>query len=245
MGIIKSSDFRDGLTPDLQEVFERVSSLECIKGLYLCGGTAQSIQMKHRLSEDLDFELLGTRQDRPELDFNGIIEEVKSVFSDARTEILGDDHFLMHIMDQKVKLSFFRPENPVKCINNGFRYNNLVTPSKQDLLGMKLYTICVRSRTRDFYDIYCLLKDGCSLSGGISFASYLSRRNFKSKDMIAKLFATQLYPMNDEFLKLRPRIDVTPEQMKVFFGKVLEHEAEERNAVKKEPAQNKNNGPHI
>ncbi len=35
--------------------------MEAIKNLYLCGGTAQSLQMKHRKSEDLDFELLGTR----------------------------------------------------------------------------------------------------------------------------------------------------------------------------------------
>lgn len=40
----------DGLTPELNEIFEQVSYLECIKGLYLCGGTAQSIQMGHRLS---------------------------------------------------------------------------------------------------------------------------------------------------------------------------------------------------
>ncbi len=245
MGIINGSDFRDGLTSGLQEVFECVSSLECIKGLYLCGGTAQSLQMNHRLSEDLDFELLGTRRDRPELDFNGIIEEVKSVFPDARTEILGEDHFLMYITDRKVKLSFFRPENPVKCINIGFRYNNLVAPSKQDLLGMKLYTICVRSRTRDFYDIFCLLKDGCSLTEGISYASYLSRHGFKSKDMIAKLLTQQMYPMNDEFTKLCPRIDITPEQMKGFFGMVLERETKARNIARTEGILKKDKGPHI
>jgi hypothetical protein len=46
-----------GLTAATEEVFEQVSQLECIKGLFLCGGTGQSLQVNHRLSEDLDFEL--------------------------------------------------------------------------------------------------------------------------------------------------------------------------------------------
>lgn len=37
-----------GLTPATQEVFEKVSNLECIKGLFLCGGTAQALQMDHQ-----------------------------------------------------------------------------------------------------------------------------------------------------------------------------------------------------
>ena len=52
-----------GLTPATQEVFEQVSQLNCIKDLFLCGGTGQSLQMNHRLSEDLDFELIGLRRD--------------------------------------------------------------------------------------------------------------------------------------------------------------------------------------
>ena len=67
-----------GLTPSTKEVFETVSKLECIKNLILCGGTGISIQLNHRLSEDLDFELIGTRKERPQLDFGGIIREIKT-----------------------------------------------------------------------------------------------------------------------------------------------------------------------
>ncbi len=75
-----------GLTSATQEVFEQVSGLECIKDLFLCGGTGQSLQMDHRLSEDLDFELLGIRKNRPVLDFNGILGEIKQAFPDAKIE---------------------------------------------------------------------------------------------------------------------------------------------------------------
>lgn len=80
-----------GLTPATQEVFEQVSQLDCIKDLFLCGGTGQSLQMDHRLSEDLDFELLRLKKDGLGLDFGAIIGEIKSVFPDAREEILGED----------------------------------------------------------------------------------------------------------------------------------------------------------
>jgi len=214
----------NGLTDSLKNVFESVSRLDCIKGLFLCGGTAQSIQMNHRLSEDLDFELIGIRRERPELDFEKVIKELQQVFPGAKVEILGEDHFQVFVGDRKSKLSFYRPDNPVKYIHEGFTYNNIVTPSLQDLLGMKLYTICLRTRTRDFYDIYCLLENGCSLKEGISYASYLSRHSFKSKDMLSKLLAPKLYPINDEFLKLQPRKQITSEQMLERFRAAIQEE---------------------
>ena len=212
--IVPNKKIPYGLTQETAQVFLAISQLKCIKGLYLCGGTAQSIQMNHRLSEDLDFELIDTRKDRPELDFTGIIGEVKAVFPDAKTEILGQDYFCIYINENKVKLSFFKPENPVKHIHEGYRFNNIVTPSLQDLLGMKLFTICTRNVTRDYYDIYCLLKQGYNLVEGISYASYLSRHSFKSKHILTKLITSELYPINPDFLKMQPRQNVTAEEIK-------------------------------
>lgn len=220
----------EGLTPATAEVFLSVSKLDCIKGLYLCGGTSQSIQMNHRLSEDLDFELIGTKRERPELDFGKIISETSYVFQDARPEILGDDQLDIFINRGQVKLSFFKPENPVKYIHEGYRLNNLVTVSLQDLLGMKLFTICKRSKTRDFYDIFCLLKQGTNLTEGISYASYLSRHAYKSKDMLTKLITPQLYPFNEDFLKMSPKIDTSPEEIKSFM---LEKIKQEKNLQQK------------
>ena len=180
-----------GLTDCTKEVFEKVSKLECIKDLFLCGGTAQSIQLGHRLSEDLDFELLGIKRDRPKLDISSILNEIKENFPQSREEILGEDHFLLFINKGKVKLSFFRPENPVKKLTIGLQYNNLKVPTLQELLGMKVYTICLRSLFRDYYDIFCLLESGCNIEEGISYASYLSRHTIKSKAMYTRLLSPQ------------------------------------------------------
>lgn len=214
-----------GLTPATQEVFEQVSQLGCIKDLFLCGGTGQSLQMNHRLSEDLDFELLGLRKERPKLDFGAIIDEVKAMFPDAREEILGEDHFLIFINEGKVKLSFYRPENPVKTMKTGFRHNNLKTPSLQELLGMKLFALCVRTVFRDYYDIYCLLEAGCDLDEAVSYASYLSRHAIRSKTMYSRLLSSQLFKKDEDFLRMSPRHDVSPEEIRDSIKSSMEKAA--------------------
>lgn len=203
-----------GLTPATREVFDHVSRLNCIKDLFLCGGTGQSIQMGHRLSEDMDFELLGLRKERPELDFGGIIGEIKSTFPNAKEEILGDDHFLVFINQGKVKLSFYRPENPVKTMTVGLQYNNIKAPTLQELLGMKVYTICLRTVFRDYYDIYCLLEKGCNLDEAISYASYLSRHTIRSKTMYSRLLSPQLFRKDEDFLRMSPKYDISAEDIR-------------------------------
>ena len=213
-----------GLTSATQEVFEQVSQLDCIKDLFLCGGTGQSLQMNHRLSEDLVFELIGLRKERPELDFGAILGEIKSKFPDAREEILGEDHFLVFINEGRVKLSFFRPENPVKTMKVGWQHNNLKIPTLQELLGMKVYAICVRTVFRDYYDIYCLLKAGRNLTEAVSYASYLSRHTIRSKSMYTKLLSPQLFRKDEDFQRMSPAEDISPEEIRDYIKAVMENE---------------------
>lgn len=211
-----------GLTPATIEVFGQVSQLECIKGLFLCGGTGQSLQINHRLSEDLDFELIGLKKERPALDFSAIIEEISATFPDAKVEILGDDHFLIFINDGKVKLSFYRPENPVKTMKVGWQYNNLKIPTLQELLGMKLYAICMRTVFQDYYDIYSLLKAGCDLDEAISYASYLSRHTIRSKTMYTRLLSPQLFRKDEDFRRMSPKEDVSAEEIRDYVKATME-----------------------
>ena len=45
----------NGLAPQTSEVFERITRLNCIRPFVLVGGTALSLQINKRQSEDLDF----------------------------------------------------------------------------------------------------------------------------------------------------------------------------------------------
>lgn len=205
---MENQDWRQGLRPETIPVFEAVSQMEIVKGLYLCGGTAQSLQMLHRKSEDLDFELLGTRKDRPQLDFAAISNAVSDVYPNCRNEFLGRNQLQIFVNDN-VKLSFFRPENPVPELGKGFAYNNIVTPSLQELLGMKLFTIAVRSAFRDYYDIYALLRAGYDLEHGVAYAGRFSRHEIHSKTIYGILLNDNYFRKPADFSLLEPKYDVS------------------------------------
>ena len=205
---MENQDWRQGLRSETIPVFETVSQLEVLKGLYLCGGTAQALQLLHRKSEDLDFELLGTRKERPLLDFSAISNAITDVYPDCRKEFLGRNQ-LQIFVNGNVKLSFFRPENAVPELGKGFVYNNIVTPSLQELLGMKLFTIAVRSAFRDYYDIYALLKAGYDLEEGVAYAGKFSRHNIHSKTIYGILLNDNYFRKPTDFSLLEPKYDVS------------------------------------
>jgi len=213
----------DALTVPTAKVFDAVSTLDCIKDLYLCGGTAQALQTHHRKSEDLDFELLGIRKDRPSLDMSGIISEICEKFPGAKRNMLGSDHLEIYI-DGGVKLSFFRPQNNVPRITPGLRFNNISTVAPQDLLGMKLYTITQRAKFRDYYDIYSLLKDGYSLSEGIRYACAFSKHEIHSKDIYSTLLNDRIFVKPDGFKIMDPKYDVSSHDICKFIQRTIEEE---------------------
>jgi len=220
---MESQDWKLGLRQETIPVFEAVSQMEVIKGLYLCGGTAQSLQMKHRKSEDLDFELLGLRKERPMLDFSAISNEVSSVFPDCRKEFLSKNQ-LQIFVNGNVKLSFFRPENSVPELGKGFVYNNIVTPSLQELLGMKLFTIAVRSAFRDYYDIYALLKEGYDLAKGVEYAGKFSRHTIHSKFIYSILLNENYFHKPEGFSLLEPKYDVSTKDIADFIQQYIKEQ---------------------
>ena len=212
--------WRNGLRDNTLEVFDKVSRLNCIKDLYLCGGTGISLLLQHRQSEDLDFELLNYRGDIKHLDISGISDEIVSVFPDCQREILGNQHIQFYVGDH-VKLSFFAPQNRVPVLHNGFIYNNLKTVDAQDALGMKLFTITVRSLYRDYYDIYSLLQAGYSFEDGLAYALKFTRHQVHSKAILSALITPALFPKPQDFDLMQPKYNVSPEQMADYFMEII------------------------
>lgn len=213
----------NGLTEETQKVFEQISKLECIKNLYLCGGTAISLQLQHRKSEDLDFEQIITFGEKKELNISEIATEIQNNFPNSRKEILGNDHIIFYT-DKNVKISFFKPENRVPTLNKGFVYNNLKTVSKQDLLGMKLYVINVRNTFRDYYDIYALLKAGCDLKKGIEYAGKFSKNKIHSKQIYTTLQTPVLFKKEKSFDLLNPTENIDSNQISNYIKTIIQKE---------------------
>lgn len=212
--------WQSGLCNNTLQVFDQISRLDCIKDLFLCGGTGISLLLQHRQSEDLDFELLNYRGDIRHLDVAGISNDILSTFPDCKREILGPQHLQFYVGDH-VKLSFFAPQNRVPTLHTGFTYNNLKTVDAQDALGMKLFTITVTSLYRDYYDIYSLLQAGYSFEEGLDYALKFTRPQVHSKTVLSALITPTLYPKPTDFDLMQPKYDVSPEQMADYFMNII------------------------
>lgn len=82
-----------GLALHTESVFEDVSKLECIKPYVLVGGTALSLQIGTRLSEDLDFMRWRThRTEKMEVEWYQIEKELSRLGEVKNRNILDIDH---------------------------------------------------------------------------------------------------------------------------------------------------------
>ena len=94
------------LAPHTGKIFEAISKLDCIKAYTLVGGTALSLQIEKRQSEDLDFmKWLSKRNEKPEVDWPSIKKELESIGEVRNYDVSGFDFVTFDF--EGVKLSFY------------------------------------------------------------------------------------------------------------------------------------------
>ena len=70
----------NGLAQHTEEIFKKISSLECVKEYVLMGGTALALQLNHRKSEDLDFcRWHKTKNERLDVDWYHVQQQLLTV----------------------------------------------------------------------------------------------------------------------------------------------------------------------
>lgn len=215
----------NGLAPHTASIFEAISRLECIKPYVLVGGTALSLQLGTRESEDLDFmSWRKSRSEKREVDWPRIKKELEKVGVVERCDILDIDHVEFQV--NGVKLSFYANPNyspvqePVPCLNNIFLAN------KTAIGAMKMEVMLRRSQYRDYYDIYSLLEAGESLKEMMSLAQRYSGHRLKSKNLIAMLTRSDRFVLDTNFSSLNPTYDVSPKEIEQRIISALTDESE-------------------
>jgi hypothetical protein len=157
-----------------QRVFQVLAKEPLMKGFVLIGGTALSIQIGHRLSEDLDFWLPAISMSKDRVDsvlFNlsqhGIFHEFATpAWKISQARINGIDLLSQsrdHIIDG-VKVTFFaRDDVPYRHFAQMRRIKSKPQFSIADeeaLFNMKSWLISQRVRSRDLYDLMILMQRG-------------------------------------------------------------------------------------
>ena len=81
-----------------------------------------------------------------------------------------------------------------------------------------------RSKFRDYYDIYSLLKAGEILNDMLSLALRYSGHNLKSKNLIAMLTRSDRFIPDTRFSSLEPIYDISPQEIEYFIRENLSNE---------------------
>ena len=94
------------LAPQAGKIIEAISRLECIKPFVLVGGTALSIQLKTRQSEDLDFmRWKEGKNDTLDIGWPHLQKELETVGTVEDIQVAGFDQALFIV--EGVKVSFY------------------------------------------------------------------------------------------------------------------------------------------
>ena len=173
------------------------------------GGTALSLQLGTRLSEDLDFmRWKADKNDRLEIDWPGIKRGLETIGKVENVDILGFDHALF-IVDG-VKLSFYAaPRKRLPAMREITIQDNLKVADVVSIGAMKMETMARRSRFRDYFDIYSVLKAGADFGKMVAMAISHSGYTLKEKNLLAILSNGERFCKEDNFKQLSPIYDVT------------------------------------
>lgn len=198
-----------GLSPLTLEVFNAIKDSDLLSEYFLIGGTALSIQLQHRLSEDIDF---CKWQDHPgirdkEVDWP-VIEKFLTNFGPVKTEIL--DLYQVDFVVRDVKMSFYSNSiTTSREIIKGPDFGKIQLPTIESVGAMKLEVLSRRNIFRDYYDIYSILQEKYSLRELVIKAGRYSCHRMKTKTILSIISDGSRFRKEEGFSLLSPKYDVT------------------------------------
>jgi len=196
-----------------KSVFEKLSETSFIKNYTLVGGTALSIQIKHRFSEDLDFIF-----DGESLNINTIKRNISKIFPKYR--IIRQDYTdQIDFVINQTKVTFFTTEAvsiPFSVKAYSFLYKNINIATVEIVACMKFATIAQRNTIRDYYDLYFISKYHLDLNQIINKTKVLLP-NIAPVTYTETLVYTNDIAENDLSNHLNPKEIITKQEISEYF----------------------------
>jgi len=144
--------FKSAIDPFLLESLKKMQANDLFKNYYLTGGTALSLQIGHRLSEDID---LFTKND---MDKEAILYFAKKYISEDYT-IKNNSENIFQLFSDKKKLKLDFVKFPYNLIEPLIAEDGIRMIDKNDLSAMKISAAGTRgNEAKDFVDLFFLLK---------------------------------------------------------------------------------------
>lgn len=215
------------LPPATERVWNFLKEQPALAGFVLVGGSALALRIRHRLSEDLDFAFpeLKLPRTRLELLLLQALEAGHNFQRDDDEAALFEfmqgggelhDYQQNFVVNGSVKVSFFTPDAGLARLLQGSAEQLPRIATLPELFKSKCVLSAVRSKTRDWLDLYLLMREH-----GFSVRDYQTA--FREAgvehqcDIGLSRLCSGMPQLNDEgYAHLLPE-PPTVEQMKSFF----------------------------
>jgi predicted nucleotidyltransferase component of viral defense system len=185
-------------------LLKMIDNCSFLEKYVLVGGSALSMHLCHRKSEDLDFFTYEDNFDKQEI--------FAYIQNFENKEILNQSDEQIDVLLDGVKVTFFNAQwgflKPVKI--KSFNLSTL-----EAIAAMKINVLFLRAKYRDYYDIYFLVKKSMSLKKVFECSlNILEGINFKLFS-VALVYTDDIEDDNIEYLE--PIEYLSKEEIRDFF----------------------------
>jgi predicted nucleotidyltransferase component of viral defense system len=133
----------------LIEHYYKIKAAPLFENYILVGGTALSLQLGHRESEDIDLFTLNKQNN------NECIKYLKNNFNSV--EINNDKENILQVVADGIKIDLISARG--KLMEDPIKEENITMCGIKDICGMKLGAIQDRKKPKDYIDIAYLLQN--------------------------------------------------------------------------------------
>ena len=197
------------LLPKTKELLlDIINNCNFLSKYILVGGSALTLHLCHRKSEDLDFFTFDDDFDKKE-----IFDFIKNY---DNVEIINNGNNQIDILLNNVKVTFFGANWEFLKPSIIDKFN---LASIEAISAMKINVLFLRAKYRDYYDLYFIAKSGIGLKKMFNYSLNVV------DGITYKLFVVSLLYIDDieddDIAYLEPIEKITKEKIREFFEKRL------------------------
>jgi predicted nucleotidyltransferase component of viral defense system len=207
-----SSGFKN-LLPDTERVLNQLAALAILKDFTFVGGSALAVYLGHRKSEDIDLFTW-----HKELDAMHIYNAINA-FGFQQVDIIDLSPIQADFVIEGVKVTFFA--NGWEALRNRQQIMEHLYIAELELLAvMKINTLFLRAKFRDYYDIYILYKNVFTLEKMFELTNVQMRNLSRTLFQRALVYTEDLADEDLSHLELKE--PVTAKQISQHFIKAIQ-----------------------
>jgi hypothetical protein len=160
------------------------------------------------------------KDDNLDIGWPAIQQELATIGEVQDIQVAGFDQVLF-IVDG-VKISFYAaPRKRIASMREIPYLNNIRLADVESIGVMKMEAMMRRSKFRDYYDIYSILKNGADIHKLIPMALEHSGYKLKTKGLMAMLTNGDLFRKDEQFEQLQPVYSVSARDIEEYIKRLL------------------------